>query len=116
MFSNSSLAGVNAFLRKIASALSTTIQLIKKGDEYTLNTKMMLLTTSQKFKLGEENEVTTTDGRKVKNTFTIDGNILTEKQIGDQTLTIVREFFDDEMIATTYYGNVVCKGWCKVVK
>lgn len=102
-------------LRKVASSLSTTVQLVKKGDEYTLNTKMMLLTTSQKFKLGEEKEVTTTDGRKVKNVFTVDGNILTEKQIGDKTLTIVREFFDDELIATSYYGNAVCKSWCKLV-
>lgn len=77
---------------------------------------MMLLTTSQKFKLDEEKEVTTTDGRKVKNVFTIDGHTLTEKQIGEQTLTIVREFFDDEMIATSYYGNVVCKGYCKLLK
>lgn len=103
-------------MRKIASSISTTIQLLKKGDEYTLNTKMLLLTTSQKFKLGEEKEVTTTDGRKVKNIFTIDGNTLTEKQIGDKTFTIVREFFDDELIATSTCGDVVCKGWCKVVK
>lgn len=77
---------------------------------------MILLTTSQKFRLGEEKDFTTPDGRKVKNTFTIDGNILTEKQVGKQTMTIVREFFDDEMIATSYCGNVVCKGWCKLVK
>lgn len=74
-----------------------------------------MLTTTQKFKLGEEKEMTTTDGRKVKNVFTIDGNVLTEKQIGEQTFTLVREFFDDEMITTSYYGNVVCKGYCKLV-
>lgn len=96
--------------------MSTTIQLVRKGDEYTLNTKMLLLTTSQKFKLDEEKEVTTPDGRKVKNMFTVDGNTLTEKQIGDRNLTIVREFFDDEMIATSYCGNVVCKSYCKVLK
>lgn len=100
----------------MATSLSSTIQLVKKGDEYTLTTKMMLLTNTQKFKLGEEKDVTTTDGRKVKNVFTMDGNILTEQQIGDRTLTTVREFFDDEMIATSYYGNVVCKGYCKLVK
>lgn len=109
-------ADVNAFMRKIASSISTTIQLVRKGDEYTLTTKMLLLTTTQKFKLGEEKEVTTTDGRKVKNVFIIDGNTLTEKQIGDRTLTIVREFFDEEMIATSYYGNVVCKGYLKALK
>lgn len=96
--------------------MSTTIQLVRKGDEYTLSTKMLLMTTTQKFKLGEVKDVTTTDGRKVKNLFTIDGNVLTEKQIGDQTLTIVREFGDNEMIATSYYGNVVCKAYCKPLK
>lgn len=103
-------------MRKIAGTLSTTVQLVKNGDEYSLKTSMLLLTTSQKFKLGEEKDVTTTDGRKVKNVFTIEGNTLTEKQIGQKTFTIIREFFDDEMIATSIYGNVVCKGWCKVVK
>lgn len=106
---------VNAFLRKIASSLSTTIQLVRKGDEYTLNTKMLMMTTTQKFKLGEEKDVTTTDGRKIKNVFTIDGNVLTEQQIGDKTLTVVREFAEDEMIATSYYGNVVCKAYCKPI-
>lgn len=110
------LAEINALLRKVASSMSTTVQLVKNSDEYTLHTKMLLLTISQKFKLGEEKEITTTDGRKVKNVFTIDGNILTEKQIGEKTFTIIREFFDDEMLATSYYGNAVCKGWCKIVK
>lgn len=108
---------VNAFIRKIATSISTTIQLVRKGnDEYTLTTKMLLMTTTQTFRLGEEKDVTTTDGRKVKNVFTVDGNVLTEQQIGDRTMTTVREFFDNEMIATTYYGNVVCKGYCKLVK
>lgn len=107
---------VNAFIRKIATSVSTTIQLVRKGDEYTLTTKMLLLTTTQKFKLGEEKEVTTADGRKVKNVFTVDGNVLTEQQIGERTLTTIREFFDNEMIATSYYGNVVCKAYCKVLK
>lgn len=103
-------------MRKIASGLSTTIYLTKKGDEYTFHSKISLFTTSNTFRLGEEKEITTADGRRVKNTFTLDGNTLTEKQIGEETLTVVREFFDDEMIATTYYANVVCKSWCKAVK
>lgn len=75
-----------------------------------------MLTTSQKFKVGEEKDVTTQDGRKIKNVFTIEGNKLIEKQIGEKTLTIIREYSDDELIVTTEMGQVVSTSWCKVVK
>lgn len=110
------ISGINAIMRKLASSIPTTVQLIKKPDDsYSLNTFMWMLSTSQKFLLGDEKDVTTTDGRKVKSVFTIEGNNLIERQMGEKTLLIVREFFDEEMIATTSMGDVVCKAWCKLV-
>lgn len=104
-------------IRAITKKLTTTVQLTKKdGGTYSLNSIILFVTTSQKFKLNEALDVTTADGRKVKNIFTVDGNILIEKQIGEKTLTIIREFFDDEMIATTEINGVSCKSWCKVVQ
>lgn len=104
-------------MRKVAKSLTTKVQLVKLDDStYSLNTVIMLLTTSQKFKLNEEKEIKTQDGRSVKNSFSIDGNTLTEKQIGEKPMTIVREFFDDEMIVTSTIGGVVCKSWCKLVE
>lgn len=92
------------------------MELVRKSDDtYSLNSTIMLLTVSQKFKLGEGKDVTTQDGRKVNNIFTIEGNKLIEKQIGEKTMTITREFFDDQMIAVSSIGSVVCTSWCKLV-
>lgn len=103
-------------MRKLSSTLTTTVQLVKKSDDqYSLNTTILLVSTSQKFRLKEEKDVTTLDGRKVKITFDIEGNKLIENQVGEKTLTIVREYFDEELIVTSTIGNVVCKSWCKLV-
>lgn len=75
----------------------------------------MFITMPNKFVLGEEKDVTTQDGRKVKNTFTLKDNILTEQQIGDKHFVIVRDFGDDEMIVTSSVGGVSSRCWCKKV-
>lgn len=110
------ILGINAMLRKLAPSLTTTVQLVKKdNDQYSLNSTILLLTTSQKFKLGEGKDITTQDGRKVKNTFTVEDNKLIETQVGEKTLTIVREYFDDQLIVTTTMGDIVSMSWCKHV-
>jgi hypothetical protein len=96
--------------------MSTTVQLVRKTDvQYSLNSTILLMTTSQIFILNEEKDVTTLDGRKVRITFSIDGNKLIENQIGERSLVIIREFYEDEMIVTSTIGGVVCKSWCKLV-
>lgn len=41
------------------------------------------------------------DGRKVKNTFTIEGNKLIEKQIEpDREVTLIKEFQEKKMLGT----------------
>lgn len=103
-------------MKKIAKTLSTTVQLVEKPDgSFVLNSTIMLITTSQKFVLGEAKELTTSDGRKIKNIFTMNGNKLIEEQIGEKTMTVEREFFDDVMIAKASIGDVVCTSWSKLV-
>lgn len=110
------LKGVNSMMRKISKSLSTVYQLVKKSENcYDMNTKILLFSISTKFTLGEETNITTADGRKVKNTFTIEDNKLIELQKGDKTMTVLREFFDDELIITTSCGDVSCKTWCKAI-
>jgi formylmethanofuran:tetrahydromethanopterin formyltransferase len=104
-------------MRKLAQTITTTVQLVKKSEtDYSLNSTLLLLTTSQKFKLGEEKSVTTVDGRKVKNVFTIEGNKLIEKQLGEKDLIIERVFFSDQLIVTSSMGGVESKAWCKLVE
>lgn len=60
------------------------------------------------FKLGEEFEEVTADGRSVKTKITMDGNKLVQEQFGAKPTTIVREFTEKEMIATCNIGNITC--------
>lgn len=89
------------------------MQLTKDGEKYSLNSKILLVKHSQVFTPKEEVHVDKTlDGRKIINIFTIEGNKLIEKQIeldNSRTLTITREFFDEEMIVETTYGGVRIK-------
>jgi hypothetical protein len=97
-------------MRKIGKTLPTVVQLTKDGDKYSLNSKILVLKHSQVFTPGEEVPVDKTlDGRKIINIFTIEGNKLIEKQIeldNARTMTITREFFDQELIVETTYGGV----------
>lgn len=109
--------GVNAMMRKISRSLTTVLQLVKKGENrYSLNTSILIFSISQKFVIGEETDITTADGRKVKDSFTIEDNKLIEVQKGEKTLLVVREFFDTELIVTTSCGDVVSKTWCKMIE
>lgn len=99
----------------MGNSATPTIYLEKNGDEYSYHTVSTFKTTVLKFKLGEEFDEETLDGRKVKSIFTLEGNVLSQSQKTDKTSTIVREFTDTEMIASCVYGDVTCKRWYKVV-
>lgn len=109
--------GINSVMRKLASTMTTTVQLVKKDDgHYSLNSTILFLTTSQKFHLGVEKDVTTQDGRKVKNVFTIEGQKLIEHQIGEKIFSIVRDYSEEELVVTTTMNGVTSTSWCKVVE
>lgn len=95
-------------LRKMGNTVSPTVELVKEGDEYVFNTVSTFKSTSIKFKLGEEFDEETLDGRKVKSIITLDGNKLVQEQKGDKPHTIVREFSDTALVATMTLNNVVC--------
>lgn len=85
-----------------------THQLVKNSDDtYKLD--------STEFELGKGKNITTPDGRKIKNIFTIEGNKLIEQQVGEKTITVIREFTDDQIISTASVGNVTSTTWFKLV-
>lgn len=103
-------------MRKIIKNTSPVIQLIKKDDgSYLMNTTFLMSTTTQKFVLGEEADFIPPDGRKMKVIYTIEGNKLIEKQIGENALTVVRDYHNDQMITTTSFGTIVSTSWFKLV-
>ncbi|KAI8121845.1 probable fatty acid-binding protein [Lucilia cuprina] len=98
--------GVGMVLRKMGNSVSPTVELKKEGDVYTFTTSSTFKTSTISFKLGEEFDEETLDGRKVKSVCTMDGNKLVQEQKGDKPSTIVREFTDSELITTLTIGDV----------
>lgn len=107
--------GVGMVLRKLGNSISPTVELVKNGDEYTFNTLSTFKNTTIKFKLGEEFDEETVDGRMVKSVCTLDGNKLIHEQKGDKPTTIVREFTATDLTATMTAGNAKCVRYYKVV-
>ncbi|XP_073819318.1 fatty acid binding protein [Musca autumnalis] len=98
--------GVGMVLRKMGNTVTPTVELKKEGDVYTFTTTSTFKTSSISFKLGEEFDEETLDGRKVKSICTMEGNTLTQEQKGDKPSTIVREFSDSEMTTTLTIGDI----------
>lgn len=88
-------------MRKAGNSVSPTVEVTQDGDTYTLTTTSTFKTSTISFKLGEEFDEETLDGRKVKSIITLEGNKLTQEQKGDKPSTIVREFTDGELITVS---------------
>ncbi|MPC40570.1 Myelin P2 protein [Portunus trituberculatus] len=108
------IAGVGMVMRKMGNAATPTVEILLEDGTYTLKTVTTFKTTEIKFKLGEEFEETTADGRTVKSTITLDGNKLIHNQVGDKEKkekdsVLTREFTDTEMLMECKVDDVVCK-------
>jgi len=102
--------GVNYVTRKIASTLKTNYNITDEGNEtYNLRLESTFKNADMKFKLNEEFDETTSDGRKCKTTLTLDGNKLIQDQKGDTPSTITREITDNGTLVCVCTANgVVC--------
>jgi len=100
--------GVGFVLRKIGNSVTPTVELKKDGETYTLVTSSTFKTSTISFKLGEEFDEETLDGREVKSIITLEGNKLVQKQGGTPESTIIREFDGNNMVATMTVGDVTC--------
>lgn len=92
--------------RKMGSSVSPVVELTKDNETYTLKTTSPFKNTEIKFKLGEEFDEETADGRKVKSVCTLEGNKLIQVQKGEKDTTIEREFSPTEMKAVGSYFSV----------
>lgn len=104
--------------RKMGSSVSPVVELTEKDGTYTLKTTSPFKNTEISFKLGEEFDEETADGRKVKSVCTLDGNKLVQVQKGEKDSTIEREFSATEMKAVSvclihfiFPPNAECSSW-----
>lgn len=90
-------SGVGMMVRKLGNAVSPVVELTKSDDKYVLSSNSTFKNTSVSFKLNEEFDEETPDGRKVKSIFTQEGNKLLQTQKSDKVTTIVREFEPEQL-------------------
>lgn len=110
--------GVSEENRKLAKESKAIFQLVKTGaNDYTLITDVSTRTLETKFVLNQETERTTLDGRKVQNTFTVEGNKLIERQVEpNREVTTIRIFSDSELVVESSVGAIRSKILCKLVE
>ncbi|XP_011140012.1 myelin P2 protein isoform X1 [Harpegnathos saltator] len=106
--------GVGLMTRKMGSSVSPVIEMTEKDGTYTLKTTSPFKSTEIKFKLGEEFDEETADGRKVKSVCTLENNKLIQVQKGDKDTTIEREFTPTEIKAIMKVDDIVCTRVYKV--
>merc|ERR1712045_1087661 len=90
--------GVGMLLRKAAMASNPVMTISENGGTYIIVTKTTAKTTEVKFRLGEEFDETSADGRTCKTLVVLDGDTMTSTQkaqkSGEKDLTVIRQFTD----------------------
>eukprot|EP00090_Calanus_glacialis_P035228 TRINITY_DN60187_c0_g1_i1.p2 TRINITY_DN60187_c0_g1~~TRINITY_DN60187_c0_g1_i1.p2 ORF type:complete len:135 (-),score=38.79 TRINITY_DN60187_c0_g1_i1:113-517(-) len=103
---------VGFILRKAANASTPEMIITEEDGNWTRVTKTILKTMEVKFRLGEEFEENTTDGRKCKTTVVMEGNklILTQKAMkdGEKDVLDVMEFTEDGLTMTWTTEGAIC--------
>ena len=91
--------GVGNFKRRILKRMKPDLKITKSGDYYTLQHVLPLKSSQIRFKFGEEfKERRAVDGVHVKSVITRDGmNKWVQKQVGPQTVEILREWDGDNL-------------------
>jgi len=91
--------GVGLVMRKMAAAATPTTEITKTGEDFNIKTSTTFKTTDIKFKLGQEFDEETADGRNCKSTITLEGDrkLVHTQKCGTSTLQILREFQGDQM-------------------
>jgi len=101
---------VNFLLRKAATVSTPVMDITEDAGTWTIKTSTTLKTMELKFKIGEEFEESTPDGREVTALVTHEGNKLTTvqkaKKDGQKSTKSVREFNGDELVYTMTVDGV----------
>ncbi|KAK2842602.1 hypothetical protein Q5P01_012802 [Channa striata] len=107
--------GVSLVLRKVAVAAASNpqVEIQQDGDQFYIKTSTSVRTTEINFRIGEEFEEETVDGRKCKSlaTWETETKIHCEQTLleGDGPNTFwSRELKDDELILVFVADDVVC--------
>merc|ERR1712154_394985 len=88
--------GVNFLLRKAATVSTPVMDVSEADGAWTIKTSTTLKSMELKFKIGEEFDETTPDGRDVTAIVTLEGNsfvsVQKAKKDGQKSTKVIREF------------------------
>ncbi|CAG10013.1 unnamed protein product, partial [Tetraodon nigroviridis] len=101
--------GVGLAMRKMGNLAKPTLSITIEGDKVTLKNSSTFKTTEVSFKLGEEFDESTADGRNVKSVVTVeDGKLVHVQKWDGKETSLVREVEGNNLTLTLTLGNVVC--------
>ncbi|KAL7057010.1 hypothetical protein AAHC03_019363 [Spirometra sp. Aus1] len=101
--------------RTATKTLHPVMTIARDGDGYSLKMSTTFKTHEFSFKLGEEFDLTTMDGRHVKSIFTLEGDTLKQVDTGEKITYIDRVVEGntiklttrvDELVSVRYYTKV----------
>nr|CDS27711.1 fatty acid binding protein FABP2 [Hymenolepis microstoma] len=103
--------GVNLIKRKAGNKMKPNWIVNDLGDgRYQMKSESIIKTTEFTFRIGEEFQETTPDGREVKSLITFDGPVMKQVQVGNgKTTHIERSISGDKLITTVKVDELVCK-------
>jgi len=102
--------GVGLVTRKLGNKSSPTVTVTEQSGEYTFKQESLVKTSEIKFKIGEEFDEVTADGRKVRSLMTLKApNVMVHEMRGTEggkDSVCVREFFGEKMVATCTVDDI----------
>ncbi|KAK6186365.1 hypothetical protein SNE40_008413 [Patella caerulea] len=97
---------VSFVLRKVGNSITSYEEIRQNGDEWEILVTSTFKNQTLKFKLGEEFDEHTMDGRHVKSTFTLEDDVLVQIQkatkVGVCDCQISRKAVDDDTLVLTF--------------
>lgn len=96
----------------MANSVTPTVSLTVDGDVYTFHTFSVFKNHASSFKLNEEFDEETPDGRTVRSVITLEGDRMLHRQLGDNPTTIDRTFSATEVtvVSSLIVGQLQCDG------
>nr|WPK49604.1 FABP2 [Echiniscus testudo] len=93
--------GVGMVMRKLGASATPVITIWKEGDRYFVKTETTFKSSEFSFRLNEEFDEETLDGRRVKTVISQEGNKLIQVQRKDDFETVITREFDAQGLTTT---------------
>ncbi|XP_021375888.1 fatty acid-binding protein, brain-like [Mizuhopecten yessoensis] len=101
--------GVNFVLRKVGNSITSYEDIVQNGENWEMHLLSTFKNNHLNFKLGEEFDENTPDGRNCKSTFVIEGDSLVHYQKGtkdgDVNSKITRTKVDEDTMTVTFVAE-----------